>query len=84
MQIELQLGGHVIHLREPHDYPCLAWPIRPFDMFLAQPGSKQDFEIDVDVCLFPPRIEARAHSVRRSPRLLDGLRVRLRTRHREA
>ncbi len=57
MQVELQLGGHVIHLREPHDYPLLAWPIRPFDTFLAQPGTRPDFEIDVDVCSTLPELE---------------------------
>jgi len=49
MQIGLHLGGYVICLREPHDYPCLAWPIRPFDTFLAPPDSPPDFEIDVEV-----------------------------------
>jgi len=57
MQIELQLGGHVIHLREPHDYPCLAWPMRPFDTFVAQPGSRPDFEIDVEVVSSLPELK---------------------------
>ena len=57
MQIDLQLGGHVIHLREPHDYPCLAWPIRPFDRFLAEPGTSPDFEIDVEVCATLPALK---------------------------
>ena len=57
MQIELQLGGHVLHLRERHDYPCLAWPIRPFDKFLAEPGSQPDFEIDVEVCSTLPELK---------------------------
>lgn len=57
MQIELQLGGHVIHLRERHDYPLLAWPIRPFDAFLTQPGTRPDFEIDVDVCSTLPELK---------------------------
>lgn len=57
MQIELQLGGHVLHLRERHDYPCLAWPIRPFDTFLAQPGTRPDFEIDVEVCSTLPELK---------------------------
>jgi hypothetical protein len=57
MQIGLQLGGYVIYLREPHDYPCLAWPIRPFDTFLAPPGSPPDFEIDVEVVSSLPELE---------------------------
>jgi hypothetical protein len=57
MQIELQLGGYVIHLREPHGYPLLAWPIRPFDTFLAQRGTRPDFEIEVDVCSTLPELK---------------------------
>ncbi|MEO7863725.1 MAG: hypothetical protein ABIU05_25495 [Nitrospirales bacterium] len=57
MQIALQLGGYVIHLREPHSYPCLAWPMRPFDVFLAQPNSKPDFEIDVEVITSLPDLK---------------------------
>ncbi len=57
MQIELQLGGYVIHLRELHDYPLLAWPIRPFDTFLAEPGTRPDFEIDVNVCSILPELQ---------------------------
>ena len=57
MQIELQLGGLVLHLRERHDYPCLAWPIRPFDKFLAEPGLQPDFEIDVEVCSTLPEFK---------------------------
>jgi hypothetical protein len=57
VQIALQLGGQVIHVREPHDYPLLAWPIRPFDTFLAQPGTRPDFEIDVDVCSTLPELK---------------------------
>lgn len=56
MRIELQLGGHVIHLREPHDYPCLAWPMQPFDTFLARESARPDFEIDVDVCSTLPEL----------------------------
>ena len=57
MQIGLQLGGQVIHLREAHDYPLLAWPIQPFDTFLAQPDTRPDFEIDVDVCSTLPDVK---------------------------
>jgi hypothetical protein len=57
MQIALQLGGQVFHLREPHSYPCLAWPIRPFDVFLAPPGSPPDFEIDVEVVSSLPELK---------------------------
>jgi hypothetical protein len=57
MQIGLQLGGYVIHLREPHGYPLLAWPIQPFDTFLAEPGTRPDFEIDVDICSTLPELK---------------------------
>ncbi len=57
MQIELQLGGYVVHLREPHHYPCLAWPMRPFDVFIAQPDSQPDLEIDVEVVSSLPELK---------------------------
>ena len=57
MLIALQLGGSVFHLREPKDYPLLAWPIHPFDEFLAPPNVPPDFQIDVTVVPHLPELE---------------------------
>jgi hypothetical protein len=57
MDITLQIGGYGLRLRESYDYPCLAWPMRPFDAFLAQPDSRADFEIDVEVVSSLPELK---------------------------
>ena len=49
MRIDLHIGGYLISLDEPEHYPQLAWPMRPFDSFLAQPGSQSDVEVKVTV-----------------------------------
>ena len=56
MFIAIQLGGSVVHLREPNDYPVLAWPIRPFDAFLAPPDLQPDFQVDVTVVPHLPEL----------------------------
>jgi hypothetical protein len=58
MLIALQLGGSVFHLCEPRDYPLLAWPIHPFDEFLAPSNVPPDFRIDVTVVPHLPELEA--------------------------
>lgn len=67
MDITLQIGGYGLRLRESYDYPCLAWPMRPFDAFLAQPDSRPDFEIDVEVVSYLPELK-------RGPLLFDAAR----------
>jgi len=57
MLIALQLGGSVFHLCEPRDYPLLAWPIHPFDEFLAPPNVPPNFQIDVTVVPHLPELE---------------------------
>ena len=49
MQIDLHIGGYRISLDEPENHPQLAWPMRPFDSFLAQPGSQPDVDVKVTV-----------------------------------
>ncbi|MDP2384507.1 MAG: hypothetical protein Q8N00_17130 [Nitrospirota bacterium] len=49
MRIDLQIGGYRISLNEPDSHPQLAWPLRPFDSFLAQPGSQPDLDVTVTV-----------------------------------
>ena len=56
MLIALQLGGSVFHLRDQKDYPLLAWPIRPFDAFLAPPDLPPDFQVDVTVVPHLPEL----------------------------
>ena len=56
MLIALQLGGSTFHFREPNDYPLLAWPIRPFDAFLAPLDSPPDFQADVTVVSHLPEL----------------------------
>jgi hypothetical protein len=49
MRIDLHIGGYLISLDEPENHPRLAWPMRPFDSFLAQPGSQPDVDVKVTV-----------------------------------
>ena len=49
MRIDLQIGGYRISLDEPENHPRLAWPMRPFDSFLAQPGTQSDMDVTVTV-----------------------------------
>ena len=49
MRIDLQIGGYRVRLDEPENHPQLAWPLRPFDSFLAQPGSQPDLDVTVTV-----------------------------------
>jgi len=58
MRIALQLGGSVVHLHEPRDYPLLSWPIHPFDAFLAAPELPADFHVDVTVTSVLPEFPA--------------------------
>ena len=60
MLLAFELGGSVIHLREPRDYPLLAWPISPFDAFLAPPDSSPAFRVDVSVVPHLPELKTGA------------------------
>lgn len=56
MRIDLQIGGYRISLDEPENHPRLAWPMRPFDSFLAQPGSQPDVDVKVTVASHLPAL----------------------------
>jgi len=56
MRIDLQIGGYRIGLDEPENHPRLAWPMRPFDSFLTQPGSQPDVNVTVTVASHLPRL----------------------------
>jgi len=56
MRIDLQIGGYRISLDEPENHPRLAWPMRPFDSFLAQPGSQPDLDVKVTVASHLPAL----------------------------
>lgn len=56
MRIDLQIGGYRIGLDEPEHHPQLAWPMRPFDSFLAQPGSQPDIDVTVTVASHLPEL----------------------------
>jgi hypothetical protein len=56
MRIDLQIGGYRISLDEPENHPRLAWPMRPFDSFLAQPGSEPDMDVTVTVASYLPSL----------------------------
>jgi hypothetical protein len=56
MLIAFQLGGSIFHLRELKDHPLLAWPIRPFDAFLAPQDLPPDFQVEVTVVPHLPEL----------------------------
>ena len=56
MLLCLELGGSRIQLREPNDHPLLAWPIRPFDAFLAPPDAPPEFMVEVTVVPHLPEL----------------------------
>jgi hypothetical protein len=49
MAITISIGGFVIRLLEPHGHPTLAWPLRPFESFLAPPDISADIHVDVSI-----------------------------------
>lgn len=57
MDIALQIGGAVVRLHEPKDYPRLAWPLRPFDLFAAPAGIDPDIQVDISLACPLPEIE---------------------------
>ncbi len=57
MEIALSIGGYVIRIREPHDYPRLAWPLRPFEAFLEAPDTPPDLQVEVSVVYPLPELD---------------------------
>ena len=49
MDLTVQIGGYTVHVHEPDNYPCLTWPLRPFDRFLAPSIPSPDIRVDVTV-----------------------------------
>lgn len=49
MHFILEIGGYRIAVHEPNDYPCLAWPIRPFEAFLVKDTNPADVTVEVAV-----------------------------------
>lgn len=49
MRFTLEIGGYRLAIHEPHDYPCLVWPIRPFEAFLVEDNQPADVTVDVAV-----------------------------------
>ena len=56
MRIDFHIGGYRISLDEPENHPRLAWPMRPFDSFLAQPGLQPDVDVKVTVASHLPAL----------------------------
>jgi len=49
MDISISIGGFIIRMSESRDYPTLAWPLRPFESFIAPCGVPADIHVDVSV-----------------------------------
>lgn len=56
MDLVLHLGGYVVKVHEPHGYPCLAWPLRPFESFIASPEQPPDIQVEVTVIAHLPEL----------------------------
>lgn len=50
MDLAVRIGDHLVLLQEPHGYPCLTWPLRPFERFLAA-GAEPELHVTVTVTL---------------------------------
>ncbi len=49
MDITLQLADYVVRMSESHAHPRLAWPLRPFEAFVASPTAVADIDVQVEV-----------------------------------
>ncbi|QPD03545.1 MAG: hypothetical protein Nkreftii_001319 [Candidatus Nitrospira kreftii] len=49
MDLTVQIGGYTVQVHEADYHPCLTWPLRPFDRFLAPSISSPDIQVDVTV-----------------------------------
>jgi hypothetical protein len=49
MRINLHIGGYGILIDEPGDYPACAWPLAPFDRFLAPSAAPPAITVEVQI-----------------------------------
>jgi hypothetical protein len=49
MRIDLNIGGYGILIDEPGDYPACAWPLAPFDRFLAPSAAPPAITVEVEI-----------------------------------
>jgi hypothetical protein len=49
MRIDLNIGGYGILIDEPKDSPTCAWPLSPFDRFLAPPTAQPAITVEVQI-----------------------------------
>ena len=49
MEIHLQIAGYRIRMVEPDNHPSVAWPMSPFERFLAEPYHTADISLDVRI-----------------------------------
>lgn len=54
MAFVLVIGGYRIAIHELHGYPCLVWPIRPFESFLDASVDGADITVQVEVVAHLP------------------------------
>ena len=53
MDLTIQIGGYTMHVHEPDNHPCLTWPLRPFDDFLASPIFFPNIRVNVTILIAP-------------------------------
>lgn len=58
MSFTLAIGGSLIAVHERTSYPCLNWPIRPFEAFLVDDNSPTDVTVEVAVVSHLPILPA--------------------------
>lgn len=49
MRIDLHIAGYRLSLTEARNYPCVSWPLHPFDSFLSHSDHQPDIEIAITV-----------------------------------
>ncbi len=49
MRFTIEIGGYRIAVHEPNGYPCLVWPIRPFEAFLVDAHQPADITVEVSI-----------------------------------
>lgn len=49
MVVSISIGGSIIRMVEPNDYPTLAWPLRPFESFTAPSDLPANIHVDISV-----------------------------------
>lgn len=49
MRFTLEIGGFRLAIHEPNGYPCLVWPLRPFEAFLIDDDRPADIAVDVAI-----------------------------------